>query len=354
MQKYLGSSSSSSNLTAVRALKNMLVASWVSFHARSWNYSGSNCITACGCAVFPYQVPVSKQLLMLGVPCSSGLYASASGPSASMSPLLLDLANSCTLADRSNVAAALSSLSDHIIHSDSIVYSSHHAAALACTFLIEVIQTIPPGLLEGLVALIMDTRNLLLSPTSSSSFSIPESANQLPSLSSILAALSLHLRSWGDSASPSAINATMAALAMCYKITSTLNASSYDCGTLLVCVGLARLHLTLPILPIDPSAKFRVKASALLASASEIQCLSSSTVAVASAVTAFISGALERVLSVSFNELATAAAVAQRDQVERPVPDAFELLFSDLYSISTSLCSLERMMQICPIVMLQV
>ena len=353
LQKCMGSSSSSSsNLTAFKALKNMLVASWVSFHARSWNYSGSNCVSACGCAVFPYQVPVSKQLLMLPAPHTSGLYASSSGPSASMSSVLLDLANSCTLADRSNVAAALSSLSDHIMHSDSIVHSSRHAAAVACTFLIEIIQTIPSGLFEDLVALITGTRDLLLA--SSSSLLSPAPAHSSPTLLSTLDVLSLHLRSWGDASSPTAIIATMAALAVCYRITSTRNVTTQDCASLLVCVGLSRLHLTLPSVPIDPSAKFRVKASALFSSASEIETLSSSSLAAASAVTAFISGSLSRVLAVSSHELSTAAAVAERDQVERPVPDAFEPLFSDLYSISTSLCSIERLMQVCPIVMKQV
>jgi hypothetical protein len=355
LQKCIGSnSSSSSNLTAFKALKNMLVASWVSFHARSWNYSGSNCVSACGCAVFPYQVPVSKQLLMLPAPPTSGLYASSSGPSASMSSLLLDLANSCTLADRSNVAAALSSLSDHIMHSDSISHSSRHAAAVACTFLMEIIQTIPSGLFEDLVALISSTRDLLLASSSSSPLPTPAPAHSSLTFSSALDALILHLRSWGDASSPTAINATMAALAVCYRITSTRNVTTQDCASLLVCVGLSRLHLTLPSVPIDPSAKFRVKASALFSSASEIETLSSSTQAAASAVTAFVSGSLSRVLAVSSHELSTSAAVAEREQVERPVPDAFEPLFSDLFSISTSLCSIERLMQVCPMIITQV
>jgi hypothetical protein len=40
--------------------------------------------------------------------------------------------------------------------------------------------------------------------------------------------------------------------------------------------------------------------------------------------------------------------------VQRPVPDAFEPLFSDLSSVATSLCSVERILQVCPIVFVQV
>jgi hypothetical protein len=352
LQSCLSSSSSNSPLAAIDCVKNLLVASWVSFHSRSWNYSGSNCATACGSAVFPYQVPVSKQRLLLPSPPSSGLYAASSGPAASMGSLLLDLANSCTLADRSNVAAALSSLSDHIMHSDTINHAAHRASAVACAFLIEIIQAMPEGPHEGIISMVVGARDVLLQ--SSSSVPATKAAISLPSLASTLDTLTLHLRSWGDASSPTAINATLSSLAICHNIIFTRRATSQQCASLLVCVGLSRLNLTLPSVPIDPSARYRVKASALLSASSEMHTLSTSTQAVASAVTAFISGALTRSLSSSARELSSSAAAASKLQVQRPMPDAFEPLFSDLSSVSTSLCSIERVMQVCPIVILQV
>jgi hypothetical protein len=353
LQSCLSSSSSSNSpLAAIDCVKNLLVASWVSFHSRSWNYSGSNCATACGSAVFPYQVPVSKQRLLLPSPPSSGLYAASSGPAASMGSLLLDLANSCTLADRSNVAAALSSLSDHIMHSDTINHAAFRACAVACAFLIEIIQAMPEGPHDGLASMVVGARNVLLQ--SSSTAPATPAAISLPSLASTLDTLTLHLRSWGDASSPTAISATLTSLAICHSIIFTGHATSQQCASLLVCVGLSRLNLSLPSVPIDPSARYRVKASALLSSSSEMQTLSTSTQVVASAVTAFISGTLTRSLSSSARELSSSAAAAAKLQVQRPVPDAFEPLFSDLSSVSASLCSIERVMQMCPIVILQV
>jgi hypothetical protein len=345
-------SSNSNPLASVASIKNLLVASWVSFHSRAWNYSGSNCATSCGSAVFPYQVPVSRQRLALPSPPSSGLYAASSGPAASMGSLLLDLAKSCTLADRSNVASALSSLSDHIMHSDTITHAACHAAAVACAFLIEIIQAMPEGPHEGLISMVTGARIILLEPSSSPP-SAPASFS-FPSLSSALNTLTLHLRSWGDASSTTAINATLSSLAVCHCIITTRQATPQLCASLLVCVGLSRLNLTLPSVPIDPSARFRVKASSLLSSSSEVQTMVSSTQAAASAVTAFISGTLTRSLSTCAHDLSSAAAAAAKLQVRRPVPDAFEPLFSDLSSLATSLCSIERVMQVCAITILQV
>jgi hypothetical protein len=350
LQSCLSSNNSSNPATAIACVKNMLVASWVSFHARSWNYSGSNCATASGGAAFPYQVPVSKQRLMLPSPCSSGLYAASSGPAASMGSLLLDLANSCTLADRSNVAAALSSLSDHIMHSDTILHTACHAAAVACAFLIEIIQAMPSGPHDAILSLVAGARSVLLD----SSVELPSAAASLPTLSSVMETLTRHLRSWGDSCSAIAVSATVTALAICHHIITAHRVSSHQCASLLVCVGLSRLNLTLPSVPIDPSARFRVNASALSLSCSEMQSLASGTRAAESCVTAFISGTLSRSLSSSIRGLTSSAAAAARLQVQRPVPDAFEPLFSDLSSVATSLCSVERILQVCPIVIIQV
>jgi hypothetical protein len=270
-----------------------------------------------------------------------------------MGSLLLDLANSCTLADRSNVAAALSSLTDHIMHSDTINHAAQHAAAVACTFLIEIIQAMPSGPHEAIVSLISEARSVLLQSRVSSA-PIAPTTSSLPTLACVLDTLTLCLRSWGDACSAAAINGTLTSLAICHHIATTHQASSHLSASLLVFVGLSRLNLTLPSVPIDPSARFRVNASALSTSCSEIQTLVSGSLAAASSVTALISGTLTRSLLSSERSLTSSAAAAARLQVQRPVPDAFEPLFSDLSSVATSLCSVERVMQVCPIIMMQV
>jgi hypothetical protein len=166
--------------------------------------------------------------------------------------------------------------------------------------------------------------------------------------------LALHLRSWGNSVSSSAIHATLSSLAICHHIVISQTATIQNCASLLVCVGFARLALTIPCVPIDPSAKFRVKAFALRSSSFEAQCVCDGARAASSAVTAMVSGALTRTLNVSAQELAASAVAAARFQVLRPHPDTFEQLFCDLDSLASSICSIERVLQVCPIVSLQV
>ena len=241
------------------------------------------------------------------------------------------------------------------MHSDTITHAARHAAAVACAFLIEIIQAMPAGPHDNIIAVVTSARDVLLESSSSSSSSSPASPQPTPpSPASTLETLTLHLRSWGDSASPVAINATLSSLAICHHIITTQNVTSQLCASLLVCIGLSRLNLTLPSVPIDPSARFRVKAFNLRSSCSEIQTLSAGTLAASAAVTALISGSLSRSLSVAARSISSSAAAAARLEVQRPVLDAFEPLFSDLSSVATSLCSIDRISQVCPIILTQV